>query len=123
VGPDRNTHIRNFAIVLVLAVAVWQLPGGGTGAATIGNIFSVLFLGGIFFFGYRLYMEHRDTILGLEERQRALLYGALAMAIFAIIATNTLWREYDFLGGMIWMLMLGAAGWAIYSVWRAYKTY
>ncbi len=122
-GPDRNTHIRNFAIVLALAVAVWQLPGGGTGAATIGNIFSVLFLGGIFFFGYRLYMEHRDTILGLEERQRALLYGAFALALFAIVATNTLWREYAFLGGMIWMLMLGAAGWAIYSVWRSYKTY
>ena len=49
--------------------------------------------------------------------------GAFALAIFAIIATNTLWREYDFLGGMIWMLMLGAAGWAIYSVWRSYKTY
>ena len=122
-GPDRNTHIRNFAIVLLLAVAVWRLPGGGTGAETIRNIFSVLFLGGMFFFGYRLYMEHRDTILGLEERQRALLYGALALAVFALIATTRLWRDLDLLGGMIWMLMLGASGWAIYSVWRSYKTY
>ncbi len=122
-GPDRNTHIRNFAIVIVLAVAVWQLPGGGTGAATIQNIFSVLFLGGMFFFGYRLYMEHRDTILGLEERQRALLYGAVALAGFALIATTRLWRDLALLGGMLWMLMLGAAGWAIYSVWRSYKTY
>jgi len=123
VGPDRNTHIRNFAIVIVLAVVVWKLPGGGTGAATIQNIFSVLFLGGMFFFGYRLYMEHRDTILGLEERQRALLYGAVALAGFALIATTRLWRELNLLGGMLWMLMLGAAGWAIYSVWRSYKTY
>lgn len=122
-GPDRNTHIRNFAIVLVLAVVVWRLPGGGAGAATIQNIFSVLFLGGMFFFGYRLYMEHRDTILGLEERQRALLYGALALAVFALIATTRLWRDLALLGGMLWMLMLGAAGWAIYSVWRSYKTY
>ena len=122
-GPDRNTHIRNFAIVIVLAVVVWKLPGGGTGAATIQNIFSVLFLGGMFFFGYRLYMEHRDTILGLEERQRALLYGAFALAVFALIATTRLWRDLNLLGGMLWMLMLGAAGWAIYSVWRSYKTY
>jgi hypothetical protein len=123
VGPDRNTHIRNIAIVLLLAVAVWQVPGGGTGADLLRNIFSVLFLGGIFFFGYRLYMEHRDTILGLEERQRGLLYGAIALALFAIIATNRLWRDYDVVGGMVWMLMLGAAAWAIYSVWRSYKTY
>ena len=122
-GPDRNTHIRNFGIVILLAVAVWLVPGGGTGAATIENIFSVLFLGGFFFFGYRLYMEHRDTILGLEERQRGILYGACALALFAIVATTRLWRDLDLLGGMLWMLMLGAAGWAIYSVWRNYRTY
>ena len=122
-GPDRNTHIRNFAIVLALALVVWLLPGGRTGAATIENIFSVLFLGGAFFFGYRFYMEHRDTILGLEERQRAILYGAIALALFAIVATTRLWRDLALLGGMLWMLMLGAAGWAIYSVWRNYRTY
>lgn len=122
-GPDRNTHIRNFAIVILLAVAVWLVPGGGTGAATIENIFSVLFLGGAFFFGYRLYMEHRDTILGLEERQRGILYGACALALFALVATGRLWGELALLGGMLWMLMLGAAGWAIYSVWRNYRTY
>ena len=121
-GPDRNTHIRNFGIVILLAVAVWLVPGGGTGAAVIENIFSVLFLGGAFFFGYRLYMEHRDTILGLEERQRAILYGAIALAAFALIATRRLW-DAGGLGAMLWLLMLGASGWALYSVWRAYKTY
>ena len=122
-GPDRNTHIRNFAIVILLAVAVWQLPGGGTGAATISNIFSVLFLGGMFFFGYRLYMEHRDTILGLEERQRTILYAAFAVTLFAIVATTRLWRDLSPLGPMLWLLLLGGAGWAFYSVWRSYRTY
>ena len=65
-----------------------SVPGGGTGAATIENIFSVIFLGGAFFFGYRLYMEHRDTIFGLEERQRGILYGACALALFALVATS-----------------------------------
>lgn len=121
--PDRNTHIRNVAIILVLAVAVWKLPGGGTAADTISNVFSVLFLGGLCWLGYRLYMEHRDTILGLEERQRAIAYGAFALIVFALAATGYLWRELDLLGGMLWMLMLGAGGWALYSVWRAYRTY
>lgn len=121
-GPDRNKHLRNIAIILALAVAVWKLPGGGTAAATISNIFSVLFLGGVFFLGYRVYMERRETIFSLEERQRGLLYGALALAAFAIVATGRLWGEGG-LGGMLWLLMLGASAWALYSVWRAYKTY
>ena len=27
-GPDRKTHLRNIAIIVLLAVAVWQVPGG-----------------------------------------------------------------------------------------------
>ena len=121
-GPDRNTHIRNFAIVLALAVAVWQLPGGGTGAATIGNIFSVLFLGGMFFFGYRLYMEHRATIFGLGDRQRGILYGAVALAGFALIATSKLWDEGG-LGALIWFGLIALAAYGMYTVWRTYQEY
>jgi hypothetical protein len=121
-GPDRNKHLRNIAIVLLLAVAVWKVPGGGTASNTISNIFSVLFLGGLFFFGFRVYMERRETIFSLDERQRGLMYGALALAVFAIVATRRLW-DAGGLGAMLWLLMLGASGWALYSVWRAYKTY
>jgi hypothetical protein len=121
-GPDRNKHLRNIAIILVLAVAVWKLPGGGTASRTIENIFAVLFVAGMAFFGYRMYMEHRETIFSLGERQRGLMYGAIALAAFALIATGRLW-DAGGLGAMLWLLMLGAAGWALYSVWRAYKTY
>jgi len=118
---DRTKNIRNFAIVVAIAVVVWKLPGGGTAAATVSNILSVAFVGGMFFFGYRLYMEHRDTILSLEERQRRLLYGSLALITFALVATGRLWETV--IGGMLWIAMLSAAVWAIYSVWRAYRTY
>ena len=121
-GPDRNKHLRNIAIILLLAVAVWKLPGGGTASRTIENIFAVLFVAGMAFFGYRMYMEHRETIFSLGERQRGLMYGAIALAAFALIATRRLW-DAGGLGAMLWLLMLGAAGWALYSVWRAYKTY
>ena len=121
-GPDGLKNLRNVAIILAIAVAVWKLPGGGTAANTIANVFSVLFIGGLFFFGYRLYMERRETILGLEERQRGLLYGALALAAFALIATRRMW-DAGGLGAVIWMAMLGASAYAIYSVWRAYSSY
>jgi hypothetical protein len=122
VGPDALKNLRNVAIILVIAVAVWKLPGGGTAANTIGNVFAVFFIGGLFFLGYRLYMERREVILGLEERQRGLLYGALALAAFALIATRRMW-DAGGLGAVIWMAMLGASAYAIYSVWRAYSSY
>jgi hypothetical protein len=122
VGPDRNKHLRNIAIILAITVAVWQLPGGGTAANTIENIFTVLFMAGLCFFGYRQYMERRTTIFGLEERQRGLMYGALALAAFALVATGKMWGAGG-LGALLWLAMLGAAGWALYSVWRAYRTY
>ena len=121
-GPDRNKHLRNIAIILLIALAVWKLPGGGTAAATISNIFSIAFLAGLAFFGYRVYMERRETILSLEERQRGLMYGALALAAFALVATQKMWSAGG-LGGLLWLAMLGAAAWALYSVWRAYRTY
>jgi hypothetical protein len=121
-GPDRNKHIRNVAIILAIAIAVWKVPGGGTASLTISNLFSVAFLGGVFFLGYRIYKERRLTIFGLEERQRGLLYGAFALLAFAIVATSRLWDAGP-LGAVLWLAMLGAAGWAMYSVWRTYQTY
>ena len=67
-GSDRGKHLRNIAIVLALALAVWLLPGGGQASATISNLLGIAFIAGILFFGYRIYMERRDVLFGLEER-------------------------------------------------------
>ena len=121
-GPDRGRHLRNIAIIVALALVVWLVPGGDSAGLTIANLLSLIFVGGILFLGFRLYMENRETIFGLEERQRALMYGALALAVFALVATRRMW-DASALGAFLWLAMLGASGWALYSVWRAYKTY
>ena len=121
-GPDRAKHIRNILIIVALALAVWLLPGGDTGSSTIYNVLTIALTAGLLFFGYRLYMEHRATIFGLEDRQRGILYGAVALAALAIIATSKLWAEGG-LGALLWFAMLGVAVWGIYSVWRAYQEY
>ena len=68
-------------------------------------------------------MEHRDTIFGLEERQRGLLYGASRSPLRDRRHRPALWRDLDLPRRHALALMLGAAGWAIYSVWRNYRTY
>ena len=121
-GPDRAKHIRNVLIIFALALAVWLLPGGDEGSATIYNLLTVVLTAGLLFFGYRLYMEHRATIFGLGDRTRGMLYGAIALAAFAIIATGRLWNEGG-LGALIWFGLLSLAAWGMYRVWRTYSEY
>ena len=121
-GPDRNKHLRNIAIVLLLAVVVWRVPGGDTASVTINNVLGIVFIGGLLFFGYRIYMEHRETIFGLEERQRGILYAAIALGAITLVATSRMWDSGG-LGAVLWLAFIGLAVWGLYSVWRAYRSY
>jgi TRAP-type C4-dicarboxylate transport system permease small subunit len=122
VGPDRNKHLRNIAIVVLLALAAWQLPGGGTAVGTINNVLGLIFAGGIVFFGYRLYMEHRTTLFGLEDRLRGLFYGSLVLLALALIGTSRLFDEGG-VGVLIWLALIGAAVYGGFTVYRASREY
>jgi hypothetical protein len=122
VGPDRGKHIRNIVIILLLAVAVWKVPGSGTASATVSNVLSVLFVGGLLFLAYRIYMERREVIVGLEDRQRGILYGSLALAVFTLVATSKMWNGGS-VGTLVWLVLMCLALYGVYYVWRAYRTY
>ncbi|HKG66745.1 MAG TPA: hypothetical protein VKB28_21940 [Solirubrobacteraceae bacterium] len=121
-GPDSRKHLRNIAIIVLLAVVVWQVPGGDRAGSTIANVISIIFVGGLLFFGYRLYMENRQTIFGLEERQRGVLYAGAALIAITLVATRRLW-EAGGVGAIVWLMMLGAGVYAVVGVWRAYREY
>ena len=121
-GPDGRKHLRNIAIIVLLAVVVWQVPGGDRAGSTIANLISIIFVGGLLFFGYRLYMENRETIFGLEERQRGVLYAGAALVTITLVATRRLW-EAGGVGAIVWLMMLGAGVYALVGVWRAYREY
>jgi hypothetical protein len=122
VGPDSGKHLRNIAIIVVLAVAVWQVPGGDRAGSTVANVLSLIFIGGLLFLGYRLYMENREAIFGLEERQRGILYAGAALITITLVATRRMW-EAGGVGAIVWLMMLGAGVYALVSVWRAYREY
>jgi hypothetical protein len=122
VGPDTGKHLRNIAIIVALALAVWLVPGGGTASVTISNLLSIIFIGGLLFFGYRMYMENRDTIFGLGERNRGILYAAVALAGITLVATDRMW-DAGGLGAVLWLGFIGLAAYGLYTVWRAYREY
>jgi len=122
VGPDRKTHVRNVLVIIGLTLVVWLVPGGGTASLTISNLLSLILIGGFLFLGYRLYMENRETIFGLEERRRWMLYGALALIAITLVATSRMWGAGG-LGALLWLALIGVAVWALIGVWRSYRTY
>ena len=121
-GPDRGKHLRNIAIVLLLAVAFWKVPGGDRAGNTVANVLGLIFIGGLLFFGYRIYMENRDTIFGLEERQRGILYAGCALIAITLVATRRMW-DAGGIGAIVWLMLLGAGVYALVGVWRAYREY
>ena len=122
VGPGRGTHLRNIAIILAITLVVWLVPGGEAAGRTIDNLLGIVFMGGLLFFGYRLYMEHRETIFGLEERQRGIFYASLALAAITLVATARMWDEGG-LGAILWLSFIALAAWGLVTTWRAYREY
>ncbi len=120
---ERGKHIRNIGIILGITLVVWLVPGGDRASVTVSNVLSIVFVGGLLFFGYRLYMEHRETIFSLPERQRGILYAAIALATITIVATGRMWQDGGGLGAILWLAFLGLAIWGLITVWRAYREY
>ena len=114
--------LRNVLIILLLAAAVKFLPGGDEGSATISNVLTILFFGGLAFLAYRLYMENRESLFILEDRMRAVLYGSFGLAALAIVATSRLWDQGGF-GALLWFGLLGLAGYGLYTVYRTHREY
>jgi hypothetical protein len=119
---DRGKHVRNVAIIFAIALAVWLVPGGDTASVTISNLLSIILVGGLLFFGYRMYMEHRETIFGLPERSRGILYAAIALGAITLVATRAMW-DAGGLGAILWLAFLGLAIWGLVTVWRTYREY
>jgi hypothetical protein len=121
VGPDAAKHIRNIAIIVALAVIVWLVPGGNRASLVLANLLGLALAAGVVYLGYRLYMEHRATIFGLEDRQRGILYASLALIVVAIVGFGQMWRTGG--GALVWIGMVGLGCWGVWTVWRAWRAY
>src|ERR1017187_2957872 len=118
---DRMKAARNLGIVLLIAAAVYLLPGGGQAAHTFEAVLLVGFGVAIGYLGLRLYREHRVALQGLGDRYRAMLYGAVALGAFALIARGDMWQTG--LGELVWFVLVGLVVYALIVVYRYSRTY
>ena len=112
---------RNIAIVLVIALAVWLVPGGGTAASLVAAFISIAFGVAIWFALVYVYRNFRTTIYSLGDQNRGLLYGVLASVLFLGAAAD---RFFDSAAGtLVWFAILGVAIYGAVTVFRSWREY
>ncbi len=102
-------HVRNIAIILLIAAAVDVLPGGGQAANTVLQAISLLFIGTLGWFASIMYRQHRTSLYSLGDKRRAVLYasaGALLLVFSALYRVQ----------GVAAVLALVVAAVAIYAI-------
>lgn len=111
---------RNIAIVLAIAALVVVIPGGGKGASFAIQAVSLAFLAAIAWFASLLYRQHRETLYGLGDARRAILYVALGVAALTLTATSRMWHSSA--GSVAWLVLMAGAVYAVFAVvWAARK--
>ncbi len=111
----------NVAIVLLIAAAVFAIPGGGQAATTFATILYIGFGVGFGYLGLRLYREYRVTLHGLGDRNRGVLYGSLALIAFLIAGQKRMWESG--LGELLWFALVLAVLYGLMSVYRHWRSY
>jgi hypothetical protein len=113
--------LRNIAIILAIAAGVYFIPGSSRATSTVEAVLGVAFGFAIAYLGLRLYREHRVAIHSLGERHRALLYGAIAVGVFAAEARGRMWESG--IGELAWFVLIGIVIYALIEVYRYSRTY
>jgi uncharacterized membrane protein len=109
-------HVRNIAIILVIAAAVDLLPGGGKAANTVLQAISLLFIGVAGWFASLMYREHRTTLYSLGDKRRAVLYASAGALLLVV---SSLYRVKG-VTAVIALVVAAAAVYAIFAiVWSA----
>lgn len=113
---------RNIGIIVLIALAVTLLPGGGPAVDVALTLVTALFFTAIAVMGYRLYREHHFSLDALESRQRLILYGAVGLAFLTFAATQRLFGAGG-LGAIAWILLLCLASYGVFWVFTQSRRY
>jgi hypothetical protein len=106
---------RNIAIIMLLALVVAFLPGGGNAAEALLTALTMGLLAGIAWMVYTVSRENQLTLATLSDGRRALLYGAVGLIALLIAGSDKLFSSGG--GTLLWIVLLAIAVGAIWRVW------
>jgi len=111
---------RNVAIIMLLALVVAFLPGGGNAAAAVLTALTMALLAGIAWMIYTVSRENQLTLATLSDGRRAILYGAVGLIALLIAGSDKLFSTGG--GTLLWIVLLAIAVGAIWRVWMEANT-
>ena len=106
---------RNIAIIALLALIVDVAPGGGNLADGILALISITFLALIGLAGYQIYRQYRLDYMGLTDRHRMLLVGALGAIVLMIAGASELTETGA--GTLVFIGVIACAIFTLIKVW------
>lgn len=106
---------RNVAIIMLLALVVAFLPGGGNAATALLTALTMGLLAGIAWMVYTVSRENQLTLATLTDGRRAVLYGAVGLIALLIAGSDKLFSSGG--GTLLWIVLLAIAVGAIWRVW------
>ena len=109
-------------VVMLVALVIVVLPGGGNVLDVLLTLLSIIFLAAIAFLGYRLFRQYRFDIETLEPNVRLTMYGSIGLAIITFVATNRLF-DAGGLGVLLWFALLALCSYGLYWTWTRYRSY
>jgi hypothetical protein len=112
---------RNVAIIMLLALGVAFLPGGGNAVVTVETAIVMGFLAGISWMLYTLSRQNQLTLATLSDGRRAIFYGAFGVLALLIAGQDKLWSTGP--GTLLWVLLLAASVVAIWRIWTEANAY
>ena len=112
---------RNIAIIVAIAAGVYFIPGSSRATSTVEAVIGSGLRVRDRLLGLRMYREHRVAIHSLGDRHRALLYGAIAVGVFAAEARGRMWESG--IGELAWFVLIGIVIYALMEVYRYSRTY
>ena len=112
---------RNVAIIMLLALGVAFLPGGGNAVNTVLTAIAMAFLAGITWMLYTLSRQNQLTLATLSDRRRAIFYGAFGMLALLVAGQAKLWSTGP--GTLLWVVLLAGSIVAIWRIWSEANTY
>jgi hypothetical protein len=109
-----------FGVVMLIALALVVLPGGGNALDVVLTLLTVAFFAAIAFLVYRLYRQYGFDLESLDSSLRLGLYGSLALAVLTFTATDRLF-DAGGAGVLLWFGLLAAASYGLFWVWTRYR--
>jgi hypothetical protein len=113
--------LRNVAIIMLLAAAVAFLPNGGNVVDAVFTLLTICFLAGISWMLYTMSRENQLTLATLDDKRRAIFYGAFGLIALLIAGSDKLFSTGG--GTLLWIVLLAGSVVAIWKIWTEANTY